>query len=223
MIDPFPFGRPRDDRGSLLVAAIVAVALHALAIFIPLPDMPAAEAAVPVRPPGPDVRIYNPVPPQLPDRPPEYVPAINTIAVPFDVPEAPELRVDEPDTPCEDSFEAVDGMPDWTPGEVDRPAPVGVIDEYAADLVLPVLIDKPSPEFPHQATWNRLSGLVILQAVIDREGNVIDIEVLDVTRPDLGYSASAIEAVSRWRYRPGKLHGRPVAVRLTVQVEFSVN
>jgi len=39
---------------------------------------------------------------------------------------------------------------------------------------------------------------------------------------DLGYSAEAVRTVSRWRYEPGELRGRPVSVRLTVSVEVNL-
>jgi hypothetical protein len=43
-----------------------------------------------------------------------------------------------------------------------------------------------------------------------------------VPDPDLGFVAAAIDAVSQWKYEPGVLNGRPVAVSLTVRIDFSL-
>ena len=58
--------------------------------------------------------------------------------------------------------------------------------------------------------------------MVDSGGNVTEIEVVFAPDPDLGYSDAAIEAVRQWRYQPGELRGRAVAVRLTVVVDFDL-
>jgi outer membrane biosynthesis protein TonB len=45
-----------------------------------------------------------------------------------------------------------------------------------------------------------------------------------IQAPDarFGFELAAIEAVKRWRYRPARLGGRPVAVQATVHIEFTL-
>ena len=79
------------------------------------------------------------------------------------------------------------------------------------------------PAYPPLGRQTRVGGVVLLQAVITEQGEVAAITVLSAPRLDLGFSAAAIEAVSTWRYEPGMLGGKPVAVNLRVRVEFAVH
>jgi protein TonB len=78
------------------------------------------------------------------------------------------------------------------------------------------------PEYPRLAILTRTPGRVVLRAVITVDGLVDQVEVLHAPATDLGFVEAAIEAVSEWRYEPGQLHGRPVAVAFTVVVEFKL-
>lgn len=220
--DPAIFGRRRDDRGPLLAAAALAVALHGLALLIPLP-----EPDRPNIPPPPQESgiVFKPVlrPPDLPPPAVETpVRQVRRVLVPFaEIPVQEPLL--EPDFPS-DAVAAVDAdLPDLALGAIEAPRPIGVVDQNTAGLVLPVGIHRPQPSFPEMARRVRHTGRVILAAVIDRDGNVREIEVLHVTAPDLGFSQEAVEAVQGWRFTPGELRGHPVAVRLTVEVEFTLN
>ena len=60
----------------------------------------------------------------------------------------------------------------------------------------------------------------MLQATIDKQGNVVDLEVLRGL--GLGLDASAQDAVRQWKYTPTFYNGRPVEVILTVTVIFQL-
>ena len=115
-------------------------------------------------------------------------------------------------------------------GEIDEPfledpeppAP-GIHDSWERDLELPVrLAGADDPQYPQLGVVSRTGGVVILQAVVDEDGRVVDLQVLRAPVPDVGFSRAALEAVAAWRYRPGTVNGRPVAVRMSVRVEFSL-
>jgi len=59
---------------------------------------------------------------------------------------------------------------------------------------------------------------VIIEAIIDRNGNVTDARVLKPL--PLGLDASALEAVKRWKFKPGTLNGQPVPVIYNLTVNF---
>ena len=102
-------------------------------------------------------------------------------------------------------------------------APDEVHDQWKAGLTLPVALDgRAQPFYPPLAVRARREGVVLLKAIITRDGEVASIEVLLAPDPDLGFSESAIDAVSRWKYEPGRLNGRAVAVSMTVRVDFSL-
>jgi TonB family protein len=91
-------------------------------------------------------------------------------------------------------------------------------------VTVPQLIETSyaEPDYPEKARMARLEGHVILQVKITEEGSVTDPTVLRVDRPNVGFEEAAKEAVSRWRYHPSQLDGKPVEVHLVVSVQFSL-
>jgi protein TonB len=73
------------------------------------------------------------------------------------------------------------------------------------------------PAYPELARTARVSGIVILECVIDREGRVQSVQVLS-GHPLL--QAAAMHAVGQWAYTPTRLNGVPVSVVMTVTVRF---
>jgi protein TonB len=77
-----------------------------------------------------------------------------------------------------------------------------------------------APVYPEIALRARVQGAVILEAVINERGTVERIKVLrSVTLLD----AAAVDAVSRWRYTPTLLNGTPVAVLMSITINFTLN
>ena len=88
------------------------------------------------------------------------------------------------------------------------------------DIQAPERIHYVAPEYPELARRARLGGIVILQATINREGGVSDVEVLRGL--GLGLDEAAIAAVTQWMYTPTFYNGRPVEILLTVTVQFQL-
>ena len=83
----------------------------------------------------------------------------------------------------------------------------------------PRLLSKSSPVYPHLARQTRVQGVVTIDAVIDTEGNVVEMRV--VSGHPLLISA-ALETVNQWKYEPTYLNDQPIAVRLIVTVTFQL-
>jgi periplasmic protein TonB len=82
----------------------------------------------------------------------------------------------------------------------------------------PVAIYKVEPEYSEEARKAKFQGTVVLSIVIDEKGSPTNFKVV---RPlGLGLDEKAIEAVQKWRFRPGMKDGRPVPVLATVEVNF---
>jgi len=79
------------------------------------------------------------------------------------------------------------------------------------------LISAPAPGYPKLASLMHLEGKVVLRAVVDRSGNVIETEVLQGHHLLRG---AARDAVQRWHYRPYRLNDRPMEVATVVTVDF---
>jgi protein TonB len=98
------------------------------------------------------------------------------------------------------------------------------VDERTPGLDPPVVIPstRAHPDYPDIARKAKVTGSVLLLIVIDKDGRVGTIEVIQAPDARFGFELAAIEAVKRWRYRPARLGGRPVAVQATVRIEFTL-
>lgn len=88
----------------------------------------------------------------------------------------------------------------------------------AANISPPVLIHKEDPEFSEPARRAKYQGTVQLAIEIDTMGRARNIRVLRGL--GLGLDEKAIEAVSRWLFRPGAKNGKPVVTTATIEVNF---
>ena len=74
--------------------------------------------------------------------------------------------------------------------------------------------------YPPLAKQARIQGTVRLQAIIAKDGSVVQLEVIS-GHPLL--QQSALQAVSQWKYRPTMLNNEPVEVVTTVDVVFTLS
>lgn len=83
----------------------------------------------------------------------------------------------------------------------------------------PKVIVKVLPKYPELAREAHVQGQVQIDAVLDKQGNVIEMKV--VSGPPLLYQA-AINALKQWRYEPTYLNDRPIAVQMIVTINFQL-
>jgi protein TonB len=82
----------------------------------------------------------------------------------------------------------------------------------------PTVVFKVEPEYSEDARKAKFQGTVLLQLVVDEKGMPRDIRV---SRPlGLGLDQKAIEAVAKWRFKPGLRDGKPVPVIAMIEVNF---
>lgn len=82
----------------------------------------------------------------------------------------------------------------------------------------PSVLFKVEPEYSEEARKAKFQGTVVLAIVVDPSGKARDIRVI---RPlGLGLDEKAIEAVMKWRFKPGLKDGAAVPVQATVEVNF---
>ena len=82
------------------------------------------------------------------------------------------------------------------------------------------LIYRVQPQYPPLARQARIQGMVVLRAMISREGKIENVQVIS-GHPLLVKSAMA--AVLQWRYRPYYLNNEPVEVETQVTVNFTLS
>jgi len=94
----------------------------------------------------------------------------------------------------------------------------GGVYKIGGGVSAPVPIFKPEPEYSEEARKAKYQGSVTLSIVIMPDGSTSNIRVI---RPlGLGLDEKAIEAVTRWRFRPSLKDGKAVAVTANVEVNF---
>jgi TonB family protein len=82
----------------------------------------------------------------------------------------------------------------------------------------PVPTFRADPEYSEEARKAKWQGAVLLQVVIDENGVPQNIQVV---RPlGMGLDQKAIEAVQKWRFKPGLKDGQPVPVAAVMEVNF---
>lgn len=102
-------------------------------------------------------------------------------------------------------------------GDGDK-GPPGITYGSGHPITPPQLIYKVEPEFSEEARKAKYSGVVILAIEVDAAGHAGGFRVLQ--GPGLGLEQKAIEAVTKWRFRPGYQDGKPVVSTATVYVNF---
>jgi len=161
------------------------------------------------------VKFKQPPPQQM-----EQIPKPKTkkVPIPDPTPDEPEpIREEDPDEEIDfipdDSL--VLGVPDAPPA----PEPEGPVRfVVGGNVTEPVKISAPSPIYPEAARRARLEGVVILECIIDKTGNVKSVKVL--RGMPLGLTDSAADAVKKWRFRASTLNGKPVEVLYVLTVTF---
>ena len=93
-----------------------------------------------------------------------------------------------------------------------RAGPVG------GDVRRPELVKRVDPIYPQAAKDAHVSGMVIVELVVDEVGNVTDAKIV---RSVPMLDAAALDAVRQWQYTPTLLNGSPVKLAMSVNVTFA--
>ncbi len=210
----------KDSTKPFKVAWIGALVAHFLLFVMVFPEFAGSEATEQQRE---AVVIKRYKPPEPPKQQPEkkvVKKKTSRVPIPDPTPDDPEPIVEAEVDYIEMEEERVDtdfmvGGPVGGPPVIDQgPMRVG------GDIQAPERIHYIPPDYPELARRARLAGVVILEATIDREGSVTNVNVLRGL--GLGLDESAVGAVSQWHYTPTFYNGRPVEILLTVTVQFQL-
>jgi periplasmic protein TonB len=98
------------------------------------------------------------------------------------------------------------------------PAPQQPV-RIGGQISAPELVRRVEPIYPDIAVMAKVTGTVILEAVVATDGSVQSVKVL---RPVKFLEQASIDAVSQWRYKPLILNGVPTPFVLTVTLTFSI-
>jgi len=83
-----------------------------------------------------------------------------------------------------------------------------------------LLVRRVDPVYPPLARQARISGTVVLRALIGTDGSIENLTLVS-GHPML--APAAIEAVKQWKYEPFLLNGQPSKVETEVTVNFALS
>jgi TonB family protein len=110
---------------------------------------------------------------------------------------------------------SVSSPPTQAPSSQTFSEPVAVSEETARLL----LVHSVNPDYPAEATAQKLHGAVVLQATIARDGSVEDLKIV---RGYFVLGKAAIAAVKQWQFKPYTLNGKPARTQTQITVNFDV-
>ncbi|NIA01534.1 MAG: TonB family protein [Bacteroidia bacterium] len=205
-----------EDRKIMRFAIIGAVILHVILFLIQVPEIVAEAGEIKktkvyvVQ----QVRFKPPPPTQQQDIPKQRS---KKVPIPDPTPDEPEPirlpeEIDQPEIDMPDT-DIIFGIPEGPPpAEPEGPIRVG------GDVAPPVKITAPPPQYTEIARKARVQGVVIVEAIIDKQGNVTNVKILKSL--PMGLDTAAADAVKKWRFEPATLNGKPVAVIYNLTVNF---
>jgi TonB family protein len=82
-----------------------------------------------------------------------------------------------------------------------------------------LILKKVQPEYPPLARQARVQGLVVMRALINKQGKIVELTVMS-GHPLL--VPAAIHAVHQWEYKPYILNGEAVSVETQITVSFTL-
>jgi uncharacterized protein len=104
------------------------------------------------------------------------------------------------------------------PGSTNPDGAGGGVFRIGGGVSQPAVIYKVDPEYSEKARKAHYSGTVMLAVIVDSGGRARDIHV--VKSLGMGLDEKAMEAVAKWKFKPGMKDGQPVNVRATIEVNF---
>ncbi len=206
-----------EDRKIMRIAVAAAIVVHLILLMITFP----AFTSGPVKPAEkPKIYVvqqvrFKPPPPKQQQEIPK--PKAMKVPIPDPTPDEPEpIRLPEEIQP-EIDLPQTDVVFDIPEGPPPTPEPEGPI-QVGGDVLAPVKVNAPQPQYTEIARKARLQGVVIVQAIIDKDGNVTNVKVLKGL--PMGLDQATVDAVKQWKFKPATLNGKPVAVYYNLTVNF---
>ncbi len=206
-----------EDKKRVKWAIGVAAVLHAIFFIVQIPEAVAKAREAPKQ------KVYvvqqvrfKPPPPKQQQEIPK--PKSKKVPIPDPTPDEPEpIRLEEDIEPELDlpDTDIIFGIPEGPP-PVEPTGPVRV----GGDVAAPKKISAPQPQYTEIARKARITGVVIVEAIIDKQGNVTNVKILKGL--PMGLDQAAADAIKKWKFEPATLNGKPVAVIYNLTVNFQL-
>ncbi|HJY87376.1 MAG TPA: TonB family protein [Candidatus Acidoferrales bacterium] len=241
LVESSPTKKKTNKPWAIFVSTLVQVGLLSILILIPLIYTEALPKAMLT------TLLVAPPPPPPPPPPPAAAPVkvvkpvarliqAGKLMAPRAIPKEVAIIKEQELPPEVSSGAAIGGVPGGVPGGQAGGVLGGIIGgtgsappppretpkriRVGGQVQAAQLVNKVQPLYPALAKQARIQGTVRLQAVIAKDGSVVELQVIS-GHPLL--VQAALDAVRQWRYRPTLLNGEPVEVVTTIDVVFTLS
>ena len=85
----------------------------------------------------------------------------------------------------------------------------------------PVPREKPI-QYPDRARQRRIEGRVVVSVLIDTDGNVQTVRILEADPPNV-FNEMVLNSVPNWKFEPAKYKGEPVQTWARIPIPFRLN
>ncbi len=163
--------------------------------------------------PPPDEQKQPEAPPE-PDKPPEAPPEPKLAEAPQQIALSADLEV------ATGIGGALAGFGDLRKMAVTETVREDLVD--VSDLEKrPEPVSQVAPTYPAELRKAKIEGTVMLTFILSEEGRVEDPRVENSSRPE--FEKPALEAIRRWRFRPGMKDGQAVRTFIRIPMRFRVS
>jgi protein TonB len=95
-----------------------------------------------------------------------------------------------------------------------------VYEQNAPGVTMPVVVSETRPTYTEEAMRAKIEGTVTLSCVVETDGTVREVTVVKSLDPAL--DGQAVLAARKWRFVAGAKGGKPVRVRVTLSLTFTL-
>jgi protein TonB len=98
----------------------------------------------------------------------------------------------------------------------------GDVFEPGSGVSMPQVIHDPRPGYTSQAMQAKVQGVVVMEAVVQPDGTVGSVQVTRSLDRRFGLDQEAMRTIRQWRFLPGMRGNKPVAVRVAIEMTFTL-
>ena len=206
------------DRIRMDWMVLLAILFHLIILYLIIPEFKSTRKWQEQKNSFIEMKRFNKPPPPEPEKkePEKKIKKKKVLAKPIPEPEVDEIeQIDITDEDIEVVYDVTDI--DFEEPEAPSTGPLRV----GGDVKSPTLVKRVNPEYPDTARRLRIEGLVILEAIITKEGDVQNVKVI---KPLNSFcDEAAMKAVKQWKFDPGTQNDIPVDVIMNLTVIFKMS
>jgi protein TonB len=87
----------------------------------------------------------------------------------------------------------------------------------------PEVVRDVKPQYTSEAMRHKMTGAVVLEAVVKPDGTVADVTVTKSLDREYGLDDQCVRALKQWKFKAGMKDGKAVSVRVDVTMTFAMN